>query len=206
MSHNEYKYIFRNITQTSIHGATCIDTNCSTQQAAVDNCSFERFESIAKEKLALVNTTCDILDSCSFQRDSCINDTVENINDKQKILKNLINVSCTFIDLCKTEKNNCPSNSKGKMNLITKNSFECFCNSGFIFIGTNCMNINECLTGNVCSNGDCIDTKGSYKCDCNDGYISDGNTNCINLDECKLNPCNGTDTCIDTIGSYICQP
>ena len=45
----------------------------------------------------------------------------------------------------------------------------CACAPGWT--GPNCQtDINECLTGNVCSNGTCTNTLGSYVCSCAPGW------------------------------------
>lgn len=56
------------------------------------------------------------------------------------------------------------------------------------YIGLLCeMNIDECLTPDICGNGICIDTQGSYRCECMDkgkcGF------NCALDNPCISNPC-----------------
>ncbi|XP_064408698.1 latent-transforming growth factor beta-binding protein 4 [Latimeria chalumnae] len=46
--------------------------------------------------------------------------------------------------------------------------------------GTQCQDINECLEGRLCQNGECINTRGSYSCVCKAGYILDSSSSsCI---------------------------
>uniref|UniRef100_A0A665X316 Fibrillin-1 n=1 Tax=Echeneis naucrates TaxID=173247 RepID=A0A665X316_ECHNA len=113
-------------------------------------------------------------------------------------------------------------------NMVTKS--ECCCDGGRGW-GTNCelcplpgttqykkmcplgpgyttdgRDIDECrVMGNLCKNGQCINTLGSYHCICKPGYTTDiSSTLCVDVDECLQapKPCNFI--CKNTEGGYLC--
>uniref|UniRef100_A0A7N9ATH0 Fibrillin 1 n=1 Tax=Mastacembelus armatus TaxID=205130 RepID=A0A7N9ATH0_9TELE len=67
--------------------------------------------------------------------------------------------------------------------------------------------IDECrVMGNLCKNGQCINTLGSYSCTCKPGYTTDiSGTTCVDVDECiqAPKPCNFI--CKNTEGGYLCS-
>uniref|UniRef100_A0A3Q1IVZ7 Fibrillin-1 n=1 Tax=Anabas testudineus TaxID=64144 RepID=A0A3Q1IVZ7_ANATE len=114
-------------------------------------------------------------------------------------------------------------------NMVTKS--ECCCDGGRGW-GTNCelcplpgttqykkmcplgpgyttdgRDIDECrVMGNLCRNGQCINTLGSYSCTCKPGYTTDiSGTLCVDVDECiqAPKPCNFI--CKNTEGGYLCS-
>ncbi|XP_062417822.1 fibrillin-1 [Pungitius pungitius] len=114
-------------------------------------------------------------------------------------------------------------------NLVTKS--ECCCDGGRGW-GTNCelcprpgttqykkmcplgpgfttdgRDIDECrVMGNLCKNGQCLNTLGSYTCNCRPGYSTDlSSTLCVDVDECiqAPKPCNFI--CKNTEGGYLCS-
>ncbi|XP_034735795.1 fibrillin-1 isoform X2 [Etheostoma cragini] len=114
-------------------------------------------------------------------------------------------------------------------NLVTKS--ECCCDGGRGW-GTNCelcplpgttqykkmcplgpgfttdgRDIDECrVMGNLCKNGQCLNTLGSYSCTCLPGYTTDiSSTLCVDVDECiqAPKPCNFI--CKNTEGGYLCS-
>ncbi|MFZ5439527.1 MAG: EGF domain-containing protein [Myxococcota bacterium] len=81
------------------------------------------------------------------------------------------------------------------------------CGTGYQPSGTQCVDVNECLTSNGgCSaNATCTNTVGSRTCACNTGFTGDGVT-CTDVDECATNNggCAATATCTNTPGSRTC--
>ncbi|TKS69600.1 Fibrillin-1 MP340 [Collichthys lucidus] len=67
--------------------------------------------------------------------------------------------------------------------------------------------IDECrVMGNLCKNGQCLNTLGSYVCSCKPGYTTDiSGTLCVDVDECiqAPKPCNFI--CKNTEGGYLCS-
>ncbi|XP_048825237.1 fibrillin-1-like isoform X1 [Brienomyrus brachyistius] len=67
--------------------------------------------------------------------------------------------------------------------------------------------IDEChVMGNLCRNGQCVNTQGSYRCICNPGYTTDiALTTCVDVDECiqAPKPCNFI--CKNTDGGFLCS-
>lgn len=105
--------------------------------------------------------------------------------------------------------------------------YECLCNAGFRLESGICVDINECLTDNVCGShpnspkdnllpiGNCTNLMGSYTCDCHPGFCIDPelhqtNPNtpiCIDEDECArgTHECHLNAECINLIGDYECR-
>ncbi|KAM9409241.1 fibrillin-1 isoform 1-T1 [Pholidichthys leucotaenia] len=119
--------------------------------------------------------------------------------------------------------------SSSNRNLVTKS--ECCCDGGKGW-GSNCelcpipgtthfkkmcplgpgyttdgRDIDECrVMGNLCKNGQCINTLGSYNCLCKPGYAPDiTGRQCVDVDECiqAPKPCNFI--CKNTEGGYLCS-
>ncbi|CAF1373613.1 unnamed protein product, partial [Didymodactylos carnosus] len=90
-----------------------------------------------------------------------------------------------------------------------------YCLDGFESLDNyTCSDIDECLTTNVCTNGDCINLYGSYTCQCFAGYHL-VNRSCESIHQCTEPnadgtwpircPYNGT-ICIETTsGNYSCD-
>ncbi|KAG8001253.1 Fibrillin-1 [Nibea albiflora] len=116
-------------------------------------------------------------------------------------------------------------------NMVTKS--ECCCDGGRGW-GTNCelcplpgttqykrmcplgpgyttdgRDIDECrVMGNLCKNGQCVNTLGSYVCTCKPGYTTDiSSTLCVDNNECASDPnlCGSNGVCQNTPGSFNCD-
>uniref|UniRef100_A0A8C1IP79 Fibrillin 1 n=1 Tax=Cyprinus carpio TaxID=7962 RepID=A0A8C1IP79_CYPCA len=72
---------------------------------------------------------------------------------------------------------------------------------------TDGQDIDECkVMGNLCKNGQCLNTLGSFSCVCKPGYTTDiRGTQCVDVDECVQapKPCNFI--CKNTDGGYLCS-
>ncbi|XP_016407728.1 fibrillin-2-like, partial [Sinocyclocheilus rhinocerous] len=72
---------------------------------------------------------------------------------------------------------------------------------------TDGQDIDECkVMGNLCKNGQCLNTLGSFSCICKPGYTTDiTDTQCVDVDECVQapKPCNFI--CKNTEGGYLCS-
>ncbi|XP_052387608.1 fibrillin-1 isoform X2 [Carassius gibelio] len=72
---------------------------------------------------------------------------------------------------------------------------------------TDGQDIDECkVMGNLCKNGQCLNTLGSFSCICKPGYTTDlSSTQCVDVDECVQapKPCNFI--CKNTEGGYLCS-
>ena len=81
------------------------------------------------------------------------------------------------IDECAAKSDNC---TRGPSTYCsnTVGSYLCLCNPGYIQMGGNCVDIDECKMGthNCSLNANCTNTIGNYSCSCNYGYIGDGHT------------------------------
>ncbi|XP_065055560.1 fibrillin-2-like isoform X2 [Rhopilema esculentum] len=84
----------------------------------------------------------------------------------------------------------------------------CYCNDGFTGNGTNCGDVNECLSAelNNCPYG-CNNTIGSYLCTCPIGYKIQNVSTCVDVDECadKSHDCHKNAACKNTVGSFSCS-
>ena len=50
----------------------------------------------------------------------------------------------------------------------------------------------ECdIVGDLCGEGECVNTPGSFQCHCNEGYQQGPDGKCVNVDECLKNVCLG---------------
>ncbi|XP_077993853.1 uncharacterized protein LOC144447650 [Glandiceps talaboti] len=91
----------------------------------------------------------------------------------------------------------------------TDGGFNCTCNDGYSDVngdGTQCQNIDECLTSPCDASAACQDTEGAFICTCNTGYEGTGLV-CTDIDECAsfLDDCDQHATCTNTIGSFTCE-
>ena len=88
---------------------------------------------------------------------------------------------------------------------------QCECGAGYSGNGCNCIDVNECETGNyVCgANSSCVNNVGGYDCECDSGYAMNSSGVCVDIDECAFSsipPCNPVNgSCQNTEGSYICS-
>ncbi|KAI8496320.1 hypothetical protein Bbelb_261610 [Branchiostoma belcheri] len=83
--------------------------------------------------------------------------------------------SCTDKDEC-LEEDICGPNSISCSNTI--GSYNCSCQQGFFFNGTDCVDLDECLTSPCREFADCVNLSGNYTCTCRPGYIGDGLGSC----------------------------
>ncbi|XP_037550929.1 latent-transforming growth factor beta-binding protein 2 [Nematolebias whitei] len=62
--------------------------------------------------------------------------------------------------------------------------YTCFCHSGFYYdkIRLECVDYNECESGNACENGACVNTAGSFNCFCSPPLVLDSSQQrCVSL-------------------------
>ncbi|XP_077137846.1 uncharacterized protein LOC143803979 [Ranitomeya variabilis] len=95
-----------------------------------------------------------------------------------------------------------------KYNILEEDEDYCIMTKHIVAIkgdGIQCDDIDECLTGNICSPyATCTNTIGNYTCTCNNGFWGNG-THCEDIDECETNnTCSPNATCTNTIGNYTC--
>ena len=110
----------------------------------------------------------------------------------------------------------CPPNSDC---IDTIASYECVCSIGYAG-DINCVNIDECKTGehNCDGNAICIDSDGGFFCNCKRGYedadstgvtagIVESGTECVESNECiaKTAVCPTNAFCQNTDASYECK-
>ena len=89
----------------------------------------------------------------------------------------------------------------------TPGSFSCKCIAGYQGDGKNCLDKNECSSGQYCArDADCRNTDGSYTCSCKPGFHGDG-FSCRDVDECRegIHSCHAKAQCSNTWGSYSCS-
>ncbi|XP_068203872.1 protein kinase C-binding protein NELL2-like isoform X2 [Palaemon carinicauda] len=116
------------------------------------------------------------------------------------------------------QKGECPDSS---LPCGLLGNFTCFCPPGFIWDGSDCADIDECVEGiDVCSpNAICKNSIGSYSCSCNPPFEGDGKScscppgfatngnSCEDIDECVegIDVCSLIAICKNSIGSYSCS-
>ena len=90
----------------------------------------------------------------------------------------------------------------------TEGSAQCQCNPGFAGDGFNCVDVDECASGEAgCDeHATCTNSVGAFECACNPGFEGDGQA-CLDLDECILgsHDCHDEATCSNTEGSFSCS-
>ena len=83
-------------------------------------------------------------------------------------------------------------------------SFHCDCNTGYLFDGTTCVDINECnAVPSICVNAACLNTVGNFSCTCFEGYTPTGTsaTLCEDIDECQI-----AGSCVNGICTNLLSP
>ncbi|KAI3364069.1 hypothetical protein L3Q82_010898 [Scortum barcoo] len=76
--------------------------------------------------------------------------------------------SCVEINNC-SDQRQCPMENFRCINTV--GSFQCVCKDGYRLVGTQCKDVDECVSApceHICTN-----TRGSYTCSCYDGYKED---------------------------------
>ena len=111
---------------------------------------------------------------------------------------------CEDIDECKEYKGICKGKGWGNLhctNLV--GSYVCACWEGYVTVGTDCNDIDECENPSICpENAICQNIAGNFTCQCNTGFEGDL---CTDTDECSTeNNCHEHATCSNTEGSYNC--
>nr|XP_022299294.1 uncharacterized protein LOC111108065 [Crassostrea virginica] len=114
---------------------------------------------------------------------------------------------CTDINECASSATHSCDKEHGTCH-NTPGGYTCSCNKGFTGTGFICADLNECSTGNNCSQT-CSNTIGSYTCSCISGYKLDADKfKCSDVNECAdsaANGCYSNAYCTNTPGGYTCS-
>ena len=101
-----------------------------------------------------------------------------------------------------------PINSCGSVGVCSEgflnSSFHCDCNTGYLFDGTTCVDINECnAVPSICVNAACLNTVGNFSCTCFEGYTPTGTsaTVCEDIDECQI-----AGSCVNGVCTNLLSP
>uniref|UniRef100_A0A8C4QY15 Uncharacterized protein n=1 Tax=Eptatretus burgeri TaxID=7764 RepID=A0A8C4QY15_EPTBU len=88
----------------------------------------------------------------------------------------------------------------------TDGSFRCECSTGFNLAesGYECLDFDECTTGNPCGNGTCKNVAGGFECVCDAGFEPGPMMMCEDINECYQNPLLCAFRCVNILGSYKC--
>jgi len=113
------------------------------------------------------------------------------------------------VDECADKATKTKCGEKSCINTV--GSFKCGCDQGYEDVAGECVDIDECASGDVCGdNASCVNQPGSHTCECDDGYTEDpeDSSRCVNINECEDdNICSFSGlskTCVDSEGSYAC--
>uniref|UniRef100_A0AAR2LG16 Latent-transforming growth factor beta-binding protein 3 n=1 Tax=Pygocentrus nattereri TaxID=42514 RepID=A0AAR2LG16_PYGNA len=78
--------------------------------------------------------------------------------------------------------------------------------SSFCPLSNLCADIDECLDGTACANGQCSNHEGYFVCTCNEGFVPvPGGKACTDIDECQDESVCTRGHCQNTEGSFICS-
>lgn len=113
---------------------------------------------------------------------------------------------CLDKDECLSDDNPCSPHATCAN---TVGSVTCECKKGFVGDGFECIDINECESGeHSCAalGGYCINRPGGYSCKCKEGFVGSG-WKCADVDECaaKNSPCHERAKCFNEPGTYRCK-
>ncbi|XP_064106582.1 latent-transforming growth factor beta-binding protein 4-like isoform X2 [Macrobrachium nipponense] len=172
------------------------------------------------------NHDCKPTDVCVANGGYCIRSKMEEDCNGLFFPKEckLAHCSCCVEDKDKCDSNPCGPNSHCQS---TPGSYECVCDAGYEKVNGDCVDVNECDSGNnaclsneycanvpgsyTCTNmcdsnpcgpnSHCQSTPGSYECVCDAGYEK-VNGDCFDM--CDSNPCGPNSHCQSTPGSYEC--
>ena len=95
--------------------------------------------------------------------------------------------NCLDIDECSENPSIC-GDPRFSNCINTYGSFTCSCEPGYE-LGADgfCVDVDECLVGDVCNNGDCTNLEGGFTCDCAEGFcLNKMKDQCVDEDECQL--------------------
>ena len=84
-------------------------------------------------------------------------------------------------------------------------NYTCPCVEGFTGSGapgSDCVEIDECLSAPCLNGGTCRDALGNYTCECLAGY--DNLSNCEIIDTCQSSPCQNNGSCSVVPNNYTC--
>lgn len=101
-------------------------------------------------------------------------------------------------------KNMCFEDTCQYQCVMGETGFTCLCPQGLELDSDQrtCLDIDECLSQEVCREHMCVNTEGSYACNCREGFeMIEGE--CRDLDECTSSRCEHI--CSNNIGSFSCQ-
>lgn len=195
-------------------GQVCVDVNeCFDEGGLSHDCtSFGQ---------TCVNTpgsyTCECLDGYIEQGSSCedINECL--LNPCEQLCININgDYSCACfpgwsynnaLDMCEPDTA-CAAPCGSGTCVVIGGIEQCFCESGYFFDASTCVDIDECTAGLHMCQDICTNIPKSYTCSCGDGYrIGLDSVSCNDINECEdifSTPCGVNETCMNTIGSRKC--
>jgi Concanavalin A-like lectin/glucanases superfamily/EGF-like domain/Somatomedin B domain len=106
-----------------------------------------------------------------------------------------------FMNPCTAATANPCENGAGCTVLTYSGTPKCHCLNGFL--GTTCIEIDDCWPDPCLNGAKCTDLLNDYSCSCTAGYSG---KNCsVNIDECSPDPCEHGATCTDLVNDYSCS-
>ncbi|KFH18305.1 calcium binding egf domain-containing protein [Toxoplasma gondii MAS] len=158
------------------------------------------------------------IDECATDQNDCStrtkNSVCRNTDGSYEcicdIYRTLSANSCEDINECLENRGGCGNNSEC-VNQIGAPQL-CKCYTGYEGNndqpGTDCKDIDECLTMTCGAHSKCVNTPGSYICQCDSGYTESSAGHCEEIDYCGTGQ-NQCDTyyadCVQSNGVYTCK-
>ena len=88
----------------------------------------------------------------------------------------------------------------------TAAAFVCSCRDGYQGDGTDCEDVDECLTDNGGCAQVCNNDEGTFSCACNEGYaLNEDGLGCDDVDECAQDNGGCDQTCANETGGFSCS-
>ncbi|KAI6651979.1 Multiple epidermal growth factor-like domains protein 6 isoform X2 [Oopsacas minuta] len=128
---------------------------------------------------------------------------IDSVNAGKPIIDPTNYVTCTeTLSLeCFNRSITCRPNSRC---VSFETTYTCVCIDGYEEMNGECIDINECASGNTECQHNCTNLPGTYEC-CAPGLKLDHTDTCIDQDECLVGIDGCSQECVNTAGSYFCE-
>lgn len=189
----------QNYQMKALPVGTLADITCSDQEPLFTLCSKTQ-----ENHYAWLNPGpfCQTNRSCSIKNGGC--EHMCNVEGNEVICSCAGGYELNEDGLSCRLKNMCFEDTCQYQCVMGETGFTCLCPPGhkLEMDKRTCVDIDECLTAEVCGGHLCVNTEGSYTCNCKEGFeMIDGE--CRDFNECISSACEHT--CLNNVGSFSCQ-